>query len=337
MAPTERDPTIERGAPLDALARLPIAELERVLRRDAGHTAQWVHQAACAGLVEAQTTLGQMLLDGRGTPADAGAARRWFARAASSGYAPAANMLGRCLERGWGGPVDLPQAGAQYRAAASAGLDWGHYNLANMLLRGRGMTRDVAQAFECFMAAAMQGHAKSMNLVGRFHEEGWLAPPDPAEAACWYRRAAVGGDFRGQHNLAMVLAQAGQIGEALAWFSLAAESGSLDFRRVAADQLLGHPDPVLRRAGLRIAERNCGDGDGEDYARYGAALAHGPDARPRVAAAWLRKAAAIGHPGAQAALDAIGTALRRPQRSNMGSRVMARLRLRCRPGGQRSA
>ena len=325
MAATQPDPTPEQDSSLRALASLPAAELRRRLRQDAGHTAQWVYQAACAGLVEAQTTLGQMLLDGRGTPADAGAARRWFARAAVSGYAPAANMLGRCLERGWGGAIDLPQAGEHYRAAALAGLDWGQYNLANMLLRGRGMPCDVAQAFGWFVAAAEQGHAKAMNLVGRFHEEGWLAPADPANAAVWYRRAAVGGDFRGQHNLATVLAQAGLLSEAVTWFTLAGESGSLDFRRVAADQLLGDRNPALRSIGLRIAARSCVDGDAQDFHRYGVALAQGPVARPHLAAAWLRKAVQMGHPGAQSALDAIEAAVRRPARAGLWSRVLARL------------
>ncbi len=325
MAPPQQVPASNRVLPLHVLARLPAAELQRTLRQDAGHTAQWVFQAACAGLVEAQTTLGQMLLDGRGTPADAGAARRWFARAASGGYAPAANMLGRCLERGWGGAVELPQAGEQYRAAALAGLDWGQYNLANMLLRGRGTTRDVAQAFRWFVAAAEQGHAKSMNLVGRFHEEGWIALPDPAQAAVWYRRAAVGGDFRGQHNLATVLAQAGQVSEAVEWFTLAGESGSLDFRRVTADQLLGHPDPDLRRVGLRIAARSCEGGEGEDFFRYGSALAQGPDAKPRQAAVWLQRSVMAGHPGAQAALDEIAAAGPCAPSPGMRSRLLGRL------------
>ena len=288
---------------LAALSQLPPDLRAEMLRRDCGHTAQWVYQAACLGLPEAQTTLGQMLLDGRGTPADASAAQRWFTRAAQAGYAPAANMLGRCLERGWGSPPDPAQAASCYRRAAEGSLDWGQYNLANMLLRGRGVGRDVPQSFAWFLAAARQGHAKSINLVARFLEEGWLGFVDRDAAAIWYRHAAEGGDFRAQYNLATILAQSGRLDEALPWFVRASETGSLDFRRVAAAQLLERPEPALHAAGLAIAARNCVDGSGEDYHRYGAALA---GTQPRLALAWLRRAVAAGFEPAIADVARLG-------------------------------
>ncbi len=272
---------------LAELSGLAPADLAATLGGDAWHTAQWVYAAACQGLVEAQTTLGQMLLDGRGTPACAEAARRWFTLAAQAGHAPAANMLGRCLERGWGGKQDYPRAAQWYRQAAEAGLDWGQYNLANMQLRGRGVPRDVQQAFDGFAAAAAQGHAKSINLVARFLEEGWIGPPDVAQAATWYLRAAEGGDFRGQYNLATLLTQSGRVTEAIPWFERAGETGSRDFQRLAADQLLAHADPALQAVGLAIAYRCCAGGTGADYHRYGLALA---PSQPRQAQAWLRLA-----------------------------------------------
>jgi uncharacterized protein len=280
---------------LAALSALPSVELTRNLAEDSGRTARWVFDAACCGLVEAQTTLGQMLLDGRGTPADASAARRWFTLAAQAGHPPAANMLGRCFERGWGGEPDFAQAARWYRCAAEASLDWGQYNLANMLLRGRGVAKDREQAFQWYLRAAEQGHAKSMNLVGRFLEEGWTMPVDKAAAATWYRRAAEGGDFRGQYNLATLLVQSGSLAEALLWFKRAGEEGSQDFRRLAAEQLLARPEPDLRRVGLTIAARCCDDGEGVDFHRYGLALAEGPEAQPALALAWLRRAVTAGY------------------------------------------
>src|SRR6185369_16357394 len=97
------------------------------------------------------------------------------------------------------------------------GLDWGQYNLANLLLRGEGMRRDPTQAFDWYLRAAHQGHAKSMNLVGRFLEEGWEVPADPQAALEWYRRSAAGGDFRGQYNLATLLLRQNRIPEAVQW------------------------------------------------------------------------------------------------------------------------
>jgi TPR repeat protein len=287
---------------LAAFAALPPAEQQAALRADAGHTARLLYQAACHGVVEAQTNLGQILLDGRGTPADGAAARRWFAVAARQGYAPAANMLGRCLERGWGGSPDVAQAALWYRQAAEASLDWAQYNLANMLLRGRGVTRDVPQAFAYFLKAARSGHAKSMNLVARFLEEGWLGTIDLDAAEDWYRRAAIGGDFRAQYNLATRLVERGEIGEAVTWFEQSGREGSADFRRLAADQLLARPEQALRTVGLAIAARCCDPGEAEDHYRYGMALGTGGGTKPALAIAWLRRAHAAGHPLAATAL-----------------------------------
>jgi TPR repeat protein len=280
---------------LAELSGLAPDALAAELAQDAGHTVQYVYAAACQGLVEAQTTLGQMLLDGRGTATDPAAARDWFTLAAQAGHAPAANMAGRCLERGWGGAQDFPGAARWYRQAAEAGLDWGQYNLANMLLRGRGVAKDVRQSFDWFAAAAAQDHAKSINLVARFLEEGWIGPPDLVAAVTWYRRAAEGGDFRGQYNLASLLAQTGHVAEAVPWFERAGETGSRDFQRLAAEQLLAREEPALRAVGLAIAAKCCQGGTGADYHRYGMALA---ESQKRQAQAWLRLAIAAGHDAA---------------------------------------
>ncbi len=307
----------DRPLSLAELSALTSAGITAALARDAGQTARWLHQAACEGLVEAQTALGQMLLDGRGTPAHAGAARRWFARAAEAGHPPAANMLGRCLERGWGGVVDMPRAAHWYRVAAEAGLDWGQYNLANMVLRGRGVPRDVPQSLRWFTVAAEAGHAKSMNLVGRFFEEGWAGQIDLHTAAEWYRRAAEGGDFRGQYNWALVLAQSGRQDEADSWFAASGQQGSLDFCRVAAESLLARTEPTLQRIGLRIAARCCHEGGPEDYQRYAFALLRDPASPPRLTQVWLSKAAAAGSMPALDALPRIEAACKAAERRGL--------------------
>jgi TPR repeat protein len=228
-------------------------------------------------------------------------------RAPLAGHPPAANMLGRCLERGWGGEPDMTQAAAWYRRAAEATLDWGQYNLANMLLRGRGVTRDLPQALAWFRRAADQGHAKSMNLTGRILEEGWVGPIDELAAAAWYRWAADGGDFRAQYNLGTLLARAGRLDEAVRCFTQAGAGGSQDFRGYAALELLQRLEATLRRVGLAIAERCCDGGEGEDYLRYGRALAEGPEARPKLARAWLRRAFAAGVTAAAQDIERLGT------------------------------
>ncbi|GAJ28344.1 hypothetical protein AA0498_2493 [Acidomonas methanolica] len=202
------------------------------------------------GHAAAQVAWGQALLDGRTGGADPAGARAWFAIAAGAGYPLGQVMYARALERGWGGAVDLPAAYRLYRQAAEAGDDWARYNLGNMLLRGRGCARDRPAAWRYFLAAATSGHAKSMTLIGRFLEEGWDRPRDIAAAAAWYRRGAEGGDYRGQHNLASLLAEAGHLDEALVWWRRALPEATPDILRAmeeALAQLPGESAAALRQ------------------------------------------------------------------------------------------
>lgn len=215
---------------------------------------------AARGHVEAQLLLGQALLDGVHLARDAAQAVAWFTVAAQAGHPPAMNMLGRCLERGWGCAPDAAAAAGWYGRAAERGDDWARYNLANMRLRGRGVARDRRAAWALFLAAARAGHAKSMNLVGRFLEEGWDMPRDREAARLWYRRAAEAGDYRGQHNLASMLAEDGAIDGAVAWWHLALEAATPDILAAMRDSLArigdagpGHVGAAALRA--RVAER----------------------------------------------------------------------------------
>jgi TPR repeat protein len=211
-----------------------------------------VAAAARHGLVEAQVLLGQMLLDGQGMARDPAAAFAWFSSAAAAGHGPAINMMGRCHELGWGVAVDHAAAAALYRRAAEGGLDWGQFNLANLLLRGLGVARSRKDALHWLRCAARQGHAKAMNLLGRFHEEGWEMPPDPAAALRWYREAATRGDFRAQFNLATILVQQGEVGQAAIWFHTALNARNPDIL-AAAQGLATRHEPALRDVAVRAA------------------------------------------------------------------------------------
>jgi TPR repeat protein len=202
--------------------------------------------AAREGLVDAQALLGQILLDGRGIAQDQPLALRWFDIAARQGHLMARNMLGRCHEHGWGCTADASVAAQHYRVAAEAGLDWAMYNFANLLATGRGVREDQVQALDLYRRAAELGHAKSMNLLGRYLEEGRVCPADAKAARDWYRRSAVGGDFRGQFSYAAVLADEGQIDEALVWLRKALDGGNVNFLRVASDALTGAVNPQVR-------------------------------------------------------------------------------------------
>ena len=130
----------------------------------------------------------------------------------------AVNMVGRCLDQGWGVPRSQLLAERWFRKAAERGLDWGMYNLATLLTLGEGgVPQDRVEAFHWLRKAADLGHVKSINLLGGFYEDGWVVRPDRIAARDYYRRAAIGGDFRGQFNYARFLIQEGDLLGALHW------------------------------------------------------------------------------------------------------------------------
>lgn len=239
MALTEAQ--FDRTAALEAaqhrlaeLSRMSYGALRALLSGDPAEAAEWVRQAAHAGLPAAQVRFGRMLLEGRGVPRDPAAALDWFRRAAARQDAEAMNMIGRCLENGWGVPADLARAASSYRASALAGHDWGQYNLGHLLFDGRGVARERPQAFRWFLRAAAQGHGRAMNMLGRCLEQGWGCRRNLDAAGYWYRRSAESGYFRGQFNHAVLLIERGSPELAAPWLWRAAMGGNPEMRRAVA-------------------------------------------------------------------------------------------------------
>jgi TPR repeat protein len=213
-----------------------------------------IRTAAEGGVAEAQLVIGQMLLDGKDVPADPNQAFSWFNRAAKQHHILALNMVGRCYELGWGTPIDMTRAAECFRIAAEQGLPEGMYNYATRLTLGEGVGQDRAAALEWFRKASASGRsliaAKSENYIGSFHEDGWVVERDREAASRHYRLAAEGGDFRGQFNLARLLAEEGDIDLALVWLARVGESATPAFVEKAAAWLRGSSDSRLRDDGL---------------------------------------------------------------------------------------
>lgn len=222
-----------------------------------------VFAAARAGDPQAQTACGHLSLAGHGGARDWAAAFRWFNAAAEQGHAEAANMVGRCYELGWGVTADLHRAAYWYRRAALQNDAWAQFNLAMMLFDGHGCQVDRKQALTWFIRASRLRHAKAMNMVGRYREEGWESAPRVRSAKEWYRRAAEGGDFRGQFNYGRLLFVAGQQQQALHWIATAIEGGIPIFCRNVAAVLRDHQHAGLRMLGARALAKANGSTEGE--------------------------------------------------------------------------
>ena len=205
-----------------------------------------IRQLAEHGDSGAQFVLAQLLIEGRGIDHDAAEALYWFQLAASAGHARAANMVGRCHQLGVGTPINVEIAAAWYRRAASTGLDWGMYNLAHLHATGRGVMLDQRRARELYAQAAERGHAKSMNMIGRYFEEGIGGECNASVAIDWYWRAARAGDFRGKASIATVELARGDTDAAVRWLEQAIEAGSPTFLKQLAAQLEASAEPRIR-------------------------------------------------------------------------------------------
>ncbi|SNS35261.1 hypothetical protein SAMN05421770_101622 [Granulicella rosea] len=206
-----------------------------------------VRDSAIRGVQQAQLLFGQMLLDGKVVERDPAAALHWFEQAAKSGDPMAMNMVGRCLDQGWGVARDAVLAAHWFRKAAVRGLDWGMYNLATLLSRGEdGVPQDNEQALYWLRRAAGMEHAKSINVLGGFYEDGWIVARDQQAAVAHYKRAAELGDFRGQFHYARVLAEAGHLAEAEVWVRKVPETATPAFLEKAAAFFLRAPLPEVQ-------------------------------------------------------------------------------------------
>lgn len=239
-------------------------QLRAMLQDNPTSAARAILLAAQENMPDAQALLGQILLEGTGIEQDAALALTWFQIASRNGHPMATNMVGRCHEHGWGCEPDASKAADYYRQAAEAGLDWGFYNYANLLATGRGVNKDQARALACYRKAAQMGHAKSMNLLGRYLEDGLCCEQDLATAQEWYRRSAEAGDFRGQFSHAAVLADRGDVAQAVSWLKTALSAGNLNFLRVSRKALLHASHPDIRTLALDYHVRAAELGDKRD-------------------------------------------------------------------------
>lgn len=208
--------------------------------------------AADGGLADAQALYGQMLLDGKGVARNPAEALRRFSDAAHAGHVMAMNMVGRCCEHGWGTRVDAALAAKWYEVAAERGLDWGMYNLATLHCLGRGVALDHQKAHDLFARAAGLGHVKSLNMLGGFHEDGWVVAQDMKAAAALYHRAAEGGDFRGMFNHARMLIDAGDIDGATAWLNKLPACATADFMEKVRNWLENRTEPALKALAFNL-------------------------------------------------------------------------------------
>ncbi|MGF1528048.1 MAG: tetratricopeptide repeat protein, partial [Candidatus Competibacterales bacterium] len=116
---------------------------------------------------------------------------------------------------------------------------------------------EYAAAFEVFQTLANRGHIDAQNNLGVLYQTGRGTPPDPLQAARWYRLAAQRGHADAQGNLAALYVQGLGVEKdllrAYAWFNRAALQGdttAAQNRDTVAEQLSA--EQVARASDLEL-------------------------------------------------------------------------------------
>ena len=241
-------------ASLADVERLTPDEWKTITAGEPRAAALWMLHAAGLGNADAQTVLGQWLLNGHGLERDPAQALAWFLKAALQAHPMGMNMAGRCFENGWGGAPDHFIAANWYRQAANTGLDAGMYNYANLLAAGKGLAQDHAAALQWYRKAADLGHAKSMTKIGHYYEDGVVVEKDVDAAFFAFGEGARGGDFRGQFNFASMLAARGHMDEALLWLRKVPLTATPGYCQQVGQKLLQSAHPAFRAIGQQMLD-----------------------------------------------------------------------------------
>lgn len=169
----------------------------------------WLRKAAEAGLVQAQTDLGGIYLEGgkEGIRANGREAYQWFSQAAAQGSKEALYYMGLILQRGMDMPKDEAKALEHWRAAAEAGVAEAQFSLGMALVVVQGKAREGVEWITKAAAAPVPKlAAAAASALGNIYATGREGvPQDMAEAARWYELSARGGDAAAQLVYAIML------------------------------------------------------------------------------------------------------------------------------------
>lgn len=192
----------------------------------------WLHKAAEGGLLQAQTDLGGIYLEGgkNGVQADGKQAFYWFSKAAAQGSKAALYYQGLILHRGMHMPKDEAKACELWQQAAEAGVGEAQYMLGLTLAQQAATVQQgVGWLMRAVQAPAPKLAAQAACALGNIYAAGKQGMArDMAEAARWYEMAARGGDAAAQLVYAILLLQGDTVAKD--------ETKGMSYLRLAAGQ-----------------------------------------------------------------------------------------------------
>jgi localization factor PodJL len=135
-------------------------------------------------------------------------------------------------------------------AAAKQGVPMAQYLVATLYQDGA--QADPRQAFAWFEAAALRGNVKAMHDLAIAYAEGQGTAHDPVRAAAWFNRAATQGYVDSQFDLAVLYERGDGVRQnpqaALKWYLIAAGAGDKQAGIRAAQLASEMPSADVTRA-----------------------------------------------------------------------------------------
>ncbi len=142
-------------------------------------------KAAKRGNAEAQYTLGLMYGLGYGVSANENEYRKWLIKAAEQNYIEAQYELGVSYNL-----IDENLSKIWYFRAAAQGHANAQYDLGMIYFRNGA----YKEAYHWIEKASEQGNSDTYYVLGRINDEGLGVNVNNAEAAFWFKKAAMNGD-----------------------------------------------------------------------------------------------------------------------------------------------
>jgi hypothetical protein len=139
-------------------------------------------------------TIAKMYAEGGEIKQNEAESVRWYRAAAERGDKDAQVSLGEALIAGRGTPVNYVEGHKWCELAAKQASPEGQYCLGNLYRAGRGVGKDMPQAVRYLISAARFNNLPAMRAMGDMYESGEAGKVDKVEALLWNLRAVLAGD-----------------------------------------------------------------------------------------------------------------------------------------------
>jgi len=202
-----------------------------LMQEDHQKAAEYLEKAAQAGIVHAQTKLGNAYEKGIGVKKDPKQAFYWYKKAAEKNDSEGQHCLAECYYFAVGTAKSLPDAFFWYEKAAKNDHDRAQYSMGWCYEHGEGTAKNPEQAFYWYGCAARQGHTEAQAQFAKCYYLEIGTKQSLKDAIFWYEKAAVKDHLSSQFALGICYSTEGptqNFYQAFAWYEKAANQGHIN-------------------------------------------------------------------------------------------------------------